>query len=79
MYEYVLVYIYIYTHVLVNNLLYEFVCIHVCVGVVQEAFNAAAEEVKNLSKRPADDEMLKIYGLYKQATVGDCNTRQFVF
>ncbi|XP_067648820.1 acyl-CoA-binding protein-like isoform X2 [Haliotis asinina] len=37
-------------------------------------FNKAAEEVKNLKSKPSDDEMLEIYALYKQATVGDCNT-----
>ena len=38
------------------------------------AFETAAAEVKNLASKPSDDEMLKIYGLYKQATVGDVNT-----
>jgi len=37
-------------------------------------FNKAAEDVKNLKSKPNDDEMLKIYGLYKQATIGDVNT-----
>ncbi|CAF2988760.1 unnamed protein product [Rotaria sp. Silwood2] len=40
----------------------------------QAAFDKAAEEVKNLSKKPSDDELLKLYGLFKQATVGDTNT-----
>jgi hypothetical protein len=37
-------------------------------------FQQAAEDVKKLTKKPTDDEMLKVYGLFKQATVGDCNT-----
>ncbi|ESP02244.1 hypothetical protein LOTGIDRAFT_205113 [Lottia gigantea] len=37
-------------------------------------FTTAAEEVKNLKEKPADAEMLEIYALYKQATVGDVNT-----
>ncbi|KAK7109956.1 hypothetical protein V1264_013904 [Littorina saxatilis] len=41
---------------------------------MRQAFTKAAEEVKNLKTKPSDDEMLKVYGLYKQATVGDCNT-----
>ncbi|KAK7086122.1 hypothetical protein SK128_026384 [Halocaridina rubra] len=41
---------------------------------LEERFNEAAEKVKNLSKRPNDDEMLEIYALFKQGTVGDCNT-----
>ncbi|XP_046564835.1 acyl-CoA-binding protein-like [Haliotis rubra] len=40
----------------------------------EATFNKAAEEVKNLKSKPSDDEMLEIYALYKQATVGDCNT-----
>ena len=41
---------------------------------MSEAFNKAAVEVKQLKSKPTNDEMLKVYSLYKQATVGDCNT-----
>lgn len=37
-------------------------------------FEDAAESIKHLEKKPSDDEMLKLYGLYKQATIGNCNT-----
>ncbi|CAJ1078876.1 acyl-CoA-binding protein-like [Xyrichtys novacula] len=37
-------------------------------------FDKAAEEVKNLATKPADEEMLQVYSLFKQATVGDVNT-----
>ncbi|KAH8380487.1 hypothetical protein KR009_011050, partial [Drosophila setifemur] len=37
-------------------------------------FNAAAEKVKSLTKRPSDDEFLELYALFKQATVGDNTT-----
>ncbi|XP_067266095.1 acyl-CoA-binding protein isoform X1 [Chanodichthys erythropterus] len=37
-------------------------------------FQKAAEEVKQLKTKPTDAEMLEIYSLYKQATVGDVNT-----
>ncbi|KAI8145972.1 putative acyl-coA-binding protein [Fennellomyces sp. T-0311] len=37
-------------------------------------FDKAAEEVKNLPTKPSDDDLLKLYGLFKQATVGDNNT-----
>jgi len=37
-------------------------------------FEKKAEEVKNLKNKPTDEELLFLYGLYKQATVGDCNT-----
>jgi acyl-CoA-binding protein len=32
----------------------------------QAEFDKAAEEVKNLSKKPADDQLLKLYGLFKR-------------
>lgn len=41
---------------------------------LQEQFDKAAEDVKNLKETPSDDQLLEIYALYKQATVGDCNT-----
>jgi len=41
--------------------------------MVQE-FLEAAERVKTLKSKPNDQEMLELYGLYKQATVGDVNT-----
>ncbi|XP_075256800.1 acyl-CoA-binding protein-like [Convolutriloba macropyga] len=41
---------------------------------MSEAFNKAAEEVKNLTSKPTDQELLALYGLFKQATVGDVNT-----
>lgn len=41
---------------------------------MSEAFNKAAEDVKNLKTKPGDDEMLNVYAHYKQATVGDVNT-----
>ncbi|KAJ8415247.1 hypothetical protein AAFF_G00009450 [Aldrovandia affinis] len=40
----------------------------------QADFEKAAEEVKNLLTKPTDAEMLDIYSLYKQTTVGDINT-----
>ncbi|TMW50375.1 hypothetical protein DOY81_004529 [Sarcophaga bullata] len=41
---------------------------------LDEQFNAAAERVKTLTKRPTDEEFLELYALFKQATVGDNNT-----
>ncbi len=34
-------------------------------------FTAAAEASKTLAQRPDNDTLLKLYSLYKQATVGD--------
>ncbi|XP_043517093.1 acyl-CoA-binding protein-like [Frieseomelitta varia] len=41
---------------------------------LDERFNKAAEEVKELSAPASDADLLELYSLYKQATVGDCNT-----
>ncbi|CAI5670766.1 unnamed protein product [Oreochromis niloticus] len=40
----------------------------------QTKFDEAAAEVKQLKAKPTDEEMLQIYSLFKQATVGDVNT-----
>ncbi|GIX71194.1 acyl-CoA-binding protein homolog [Caerostris darwini] len=39
-----------------------------------EKFDKAADDVKNLKSKPTDEELLELYALFKQATVGDCNT-----
>jgi acyl-CoA-binding protein len=38
---------------------------------LEAEFERAAEQVKSLPRRPTNDELLKLYGLFKQATVGD--------
>lgn len=38
---------------------------------LQAQFEAAAKDVQSLAKKPDDQSMLKLYALYKQATVGD--------
>jgi acyl-CoA-binding protein len=46
---------------------------------IQENFDFAVEQVRNApkdTKGPSDAERLKFYGLYKQATIGKCNTSQ---
>lgn len=42
--------------------------------ISNQLFNKAAEDVKNLKEQPDNDDLLQLYGLYKQATVGDVNT-----
>uniref|UniRef100_A0A5S6QJ21 ACB domain-containing protein n=1 Tax=Trichuris muris TaxID=70415 RepID=A0A5S6QJ21_TRIMR len=42
-------------------------------SAVEEAFEKSAADVRNLKSRPTDSELLEVYGLYKQATVGDNN------
>ncbi|KAG1667313.1 hypothetical protein FOA52_005073 [Chlamydomonas sp. UWO 241] len=43
---------------------------------LQEDFDAAAEAAKALPASMASDDKLLLYGLYKQATVGDVNIGQ---
>jgi len=38
---------------------------------MQKKFDAAAKDVRKLSKRPDDEDMLRLYALYKQGTEGD--------
>lgn len=39
-----------------------------------ESVEEAAERLKTLTERPTNEEFLELYGLYKQATVGDNRT-----
>ncbi|XP_071650926.1 acyl-CoA-binding protein isoform X1 [Temnothorax longispinosus] len=39
-------------------------------------FNNAAIAVKELAAQPEDEDLLELYALYKQSTVGDCNTER---
>lgn len=39
-------------------------------------FLAAADAVKAFTSRPSDQELLDLYGYFKQATVGDVNTER---
>ncbi|XP_076326119.1 acyl-CoA-binding protein homolog [Tachypleus tridentatus] len=43
---------------------------------LDEKFNKAAEDVNKLKSRPTDEELLELYALYKQSTIGDCNTER---
>jgi diazepam-binding inhibitor (GABA receptor modulating acyl-CoA-binding protein) len=42
-------------------------------------FILASNMVKKLKSRPTDSELLELYGLYKQATVGDINIEKPYF
>jgi len=37
------------------------------------AFTEAADKVKTFTQKPTDQELLELYALFKQATVGDVN------
>ena len=38
---------------------------------INESFNSALEKVKSLDTSPSNENLLKLYGLYKQATIGE--------
>eukprot|EP00211_Chloroparvula_japonica_P010469 CAMPEP_0119131306 /NCGR_PEP_ID=MMETSP1310-20130426/9990_1 /TAXON_ID=464262 /ORGANISM="Genus nov. species nov., Strain RCC2339" /LENGTH=85 /DNA_ID=CAMNT_0007121871 /DNA_START=23 /DNA_END=280 /DNA_ORIENTATION=+ len=41
---------------------------------LDDDFKTAADEATKLPSKPSDADMLVLYGLFKQANVGDCNT-----
>ncbi|KAM9310357.1 acyl-CoA-binding domain-containing protein 7 [Pholidichthys leucotaenia] len=41
---------------------------------LQEEFEKVADDVKKVKTRPTNEELLVLYGLYKQVIVGDINT-----
>lgn len=43
------------------------------IQTLQQKFVESQEILKKFTKRPNDDELLHIYGLYKQSTIGDIN------
>ena len=43
---------------------------------LQEQFSQAQERVNKLSRRPADLQLLELYSLYKQATMGDATGKR---
>jgi len=38
---------------------------------LEDQFSQAQERVNKLSRRPSDQQLLELYSLYKQATMGD--------
>ncbi|KAG0248842.1 Acyl-CoA-binding domain-containing protein 7 [Mortierella polycephala] len=40
--------------------------------MVSQAFTDAASRVKDLATSPDNNNLLELYSLYKQATIGDC-------
>lgn len=38
---------------------------------LQEEFEQAAVDIKGLTKRPSNKDLLELYGLYKQGSAGD--------
>lgn len=43
---------------------------------LEDRFHQAAEKVQDLSKRPSNEDLLALYGNYKQATEGDVSGKR---
>ena len=43
---------------------------------MEQSFRDAARRIKDSQIRPSNGDLLILYGLYKQATAGDCNIPQ---
>ena len=43
---------------------------------IEKQFEEAQIKLKTLTERPSNEELLNIYGLFKQATEGDNNTKK---
>jgi len=43
---------------------------------LDQNFDNAADMVNSLKKRPTDEELLDLYGLYKNSKDGNCNSSQ---
>lgn len=43
---------------------------------LDKEFELSCSLVKLLKKKPTDTEMLDLYSLYKQSTIGDCNIQE---
>ncbi|MEM1416332.1 MAG: acyl-CoA-binding protein [Myxococcota bacterium] len=41
-----------------------------------EEFEAAKQQVEGLTRRPSNEDLLNLYGLYKQATAGDVSGKK---
>ena len=42
--------------------------------ILDQSFLKAIDIVNNMKKVPSDNELLKLYGLFKQANIGDNNS-----
>ena len=43
---------------------------------LEEEFLKYCQIAQVLPQKPADNDLLYLYGFYKQATIGDCNVQQ---
>lgn len=45
-------------------------------STINDHFETRCSLIKILPNRPSDDDLLYLYGMYKQAKVGDCNVKE---
>ena len=43
---------------------------------IEKEFQKCSQEIKKIKTKPSDKDLLILYGLYKQSTIGDCNTEK---
>ena len=43
---------------------------------IEKEFQKYSQEIKKIKTKPSDKDLLILYGLYKQSTIGDCNTKK---
>lgn len=43
---------------------------------IKEQFQLSVQLVNGLAKKPTDNELLQLYGLYKQSNEGECKTEE---
>ena len=43
---------------------------------IEKEFQKYSQEIKKIKTKPSDKDLLILYGLYKQSTIGDCNTEK---
>jgi acyl-CoA-binding protein len=43
---------------------------------IEDAFATALQEVERLPERPGNQDLLRLYALYKQATIGDVSGKR---
>jgi len=43
---------------------------------LENKFNTSCMLIKTLVKPPSNNDLLYLYGMYKQATIGNCNTEE---
>ena len=43
---------------------------------IEKEFKKYSEDIKKIKNTPSNEDLLILYGLYKQSLIGDCNTER---